>query len=319
MADVGGFRTKFGGFNKEDVLAYIDSLQEDFARQLEQAQQQAQAQREAYEKALGDANDALAQQFQALQDERAEQDKLQALINEQYEANRELREAAQLSEGEREEIAAAQREAVAERQKAVAAKAEAEAATGAVEVAQAENGRLQAQLAQSARDMEALRQMLATREQELTALRQKAEESARRCAALESERETLTAAAQQTVDLQAQLRDAQSGRETLEEQNRRYQQLVGDVGGFVVEVRAMGQRFLEDANARCEGRLTALSGAIAALSQELNAAAQELNAADRALEAQNSGASQRLDELARELERSAGNFESAPADTARFF
>ena len=55
-------------------------------------QEEAEAQRAAYDKALGDANAALALQFDELMAERAEQDKLQVLINEQYEANRTLRE-----------------------------------------------------------------------------------------------------------------------------------------------------------------------------------------------------------------------------------
>lgn len=298
MADVSGFRTKFGGFNKEDVLAYIDSLQEEQARQLEQAEQQAAAQCAAYEKALNEANEALAQQFQALQEERAEQDKLQQLINEQYEANRTLRESAQAGQQKQ---------------------AEWDDLRDKAEGLQAENGRLQAQLAQSTRDMEALRQILATREQELTALRQKAEESTDQSATVASQQQALQEAAQQMEELQSQLHTANGNSTRLEEQNRQYQKLVGDVGAFVVEVRAMGQRFLEDANTRCEKRLHGLSDAIEALSQELQAAAQELHAADRALEVQNSGAGERLDALARELERSATAFQTAPAETGRFF
>ena len=98
MAENCGFRSKFGGFNKDDVLTYINTLQEEHSRELALQQQTAAAEHEAYEKALSEANAALEEQHTALLAERAEQEKLQALINEQYEANRELR--LQLAEAE---------------------------------------------------------------------------------------------------------------------------------------------------------------------------------------------------------------------------
>lgn len=259
MADSSGFRTKFGGFNKDDVLTYIDSLQEEHAGQLAQVQQEADAQREAYDKALGDANAALAQQFEELQAERAEQEKLQALINEQYEANRALRE-------------------------------QAEAATDA----QAENAALREQV-------EALKAELAAK----TAA----------AAALQEENAALKARAEQMSAAHEQAQSARQAHARLAAENGRYRELVGDVGDFVVEVRAMGQRYLEDANAQCQGRLTAITAAIAALSEDLNAASAALSAADNALAEQHSGAEQRLDELAREMERSAADV-TAPLEDA---
>ena len=83
MAENCGFRSKFGGFNKEDVLTYINALQAEHSRELALQQQAAQVEREAYEKALSEANAALEEQHATLLAEREEQEKLQALINEQ--------------------------------------------------------------------------------------------------------------------------------------------------------------------------------------------------------------------------------------------
>lgn len=272
MADSNGFRTKFGGFHKDDVLAYIDSLQQEHGRQLAQVQQDADAQREAYEKALNDANQALAEQFESLQAERAEQDKLQQLVNEQYEVNRVLRERAET-----------------------------------VEKAQADARALQEQVEALKREGAELRARLTAAETAQSELMQ--------------EKEAFTKSAARLQEAKGQALQAQQACTRLEEENRRYRQLVGDVGSFVVEVRAMGQRYLEEANSRCQGRLTAISNAIAALTEHLSAAAAELSAADDALAEQTSGAEQRLDELAREMERSADQLTAPPAESpsARFF
>ena len=49
MADsksgIGGFRTQIGGFNKEDVIAYINELQESHARELERSRQETRRRR----------------------------------------------------------------------------------------------------------------------------------------------------------------------------------------------------------------------------------------------------------------------------------
>ncbi len=44
----------------------------------------------------------------------------------------------------------------------------------------------------------------------------------------------------------------------LEAENRRYDELVGDVGSLVMEVRSMGQRFLDTACRRGESGIEAL-------------------------------------------------------------
>lgn len=248
MAENCGFRSKFGGFNKEDVLIYINALQEEHSRELAMQQQAATVEREAYEKALSEANAALEAQHTTLLAEREEQEKLQALINEQYEANRELR--IQLAETED------------------ARKSYAALVTRVTEL-EAENAAVKRDATQKA----------AAAEQELR----------RELAALRTEKQRLQA------------------------ENQRYHELVSEVGRFVVEVRGMGARFLEEANERCATRLSSLADAITTLHAALDVAAKEFSAAEEALTVQNSHAEQRLMELADELERSAAAVEQASA------
>lgn len=256
MAENCGFRSKFGGFNKEDVLTYINALQEEHSRELALQQQAATAEHEAYEKALAQANDALEEQHATLLAEREEQEKLQALINEQYETNRELR----------------------------------------IQLAETEEAR-KAHAALVAR--------VAELEAENTAVKR---DAAQRAAATEQE-------------LRRELAALRTQKQKLEAENCRYHELVNEVGRFVVEVRGMGARYLEEANERCSARLSALSGAIVSLGAALDVAAKEFSAAEEALTVQNSRAEQRLIELADELERSAAAVEqaSAAADDGDFF
>lgn len=272
--NISGFRSKFGGFKKEDVLEYINTLQEEHAREIAEWQQQTAAQREAYEKALGDANRALVEQFDALQAERAEQEQLQRLVNEQYEANRVLRDQA-------------------------ARAAEAKAAE------------------------EDLNARLAAAQQLVQALQKQNAELQRQTAVLKAQQSEQEQAALRERTLRQQVAAAQAEASRAREENRRYRELVHDVGSFVVEVRAMGQRYLDDANERCQSRLGTLLRVIGSLNAELAAAESELTTAGDTLSTQNSSAEQRLDELARELERSAAGIEevtpAAESAAAHFF
>lgn len=256
MAENCGFRSKFGGFNKEDVLTYINALQEEHSRELALQQQTAAAEREAFEKALAEANAALEEQHTTLLAEREEQEKLQALINEQYEANRELR----------------------------------------VQVAETEEAR---------KSHAALRARVAELETQNTAVK----------------RDMAQQAATAEQELRRELAALRAEKQRLQTENQRYHELVSEVGRFVVEVRGMGARYLEEANERCAARLSSLSQTITNLSGALDVAARELSAAEEALTVQNSHAEQRLMELADELERSAAAVEqaSAKADDADFF
>ena len=244
MAENCGFRSKFGGFNKEDVLMYINTLQEEHGRELA-------AQSEAYEKALSEANKALEEQYAALQAEREEQEKLQQLINEQYALNRELRD----------------------------------------QVAECEEARAS-----------------------YAALKERAAQLEQRNAHMKEQVSTQYAAQEQ--ELRRKVAELSTQNQQLKEENSRYHDLVNDVGHFVVEVRAMGTRYLEEANERCQSRLAGITGAIESLRGALEAASNELAVANEALDVQNNRAEQRLIALADELERSAANVSKSSVTSA---
>ncbi len=250
MAENCGFRSKFGGFNKEDVLTYINALQEEHGRELAAQAQTATAEREAYEKALSEANAALEEQHNTLLAEREEQERLQQLINEQYEANRELRE----------------------------------------EVAKSK---------EACETNVSLKARVAQLEQQNAAVKQ----------------EAASAHAAEEQELRRQLAALRAENQHIKEENRRYHELVSDVGRFVVDVRAMGSRYLEEANERCRTRLGTISRAIEELRGALDVASKELKVADEALDAQNNRAEQRLIELAEELDRSAASVTEVTGET----
>ncbi len=113
MAEPGMFRTGLGGFNKQDVLQYIDELQAEHLRETAALNGQLDAERQA----LADAQAALSaanEQKAALETQVAtlEQDgeQLQKLIDEQNSANRILRARVQEGEEHAKALAAAQEE-----------------------------------------------------------------------------------------------------------------------------------------------------------------------------------------------------------------
>lgn len=87
MSDTEGFRTAMSGFRKQDVIEYIENMQQDFARQQEEARQQSAEKEEQLRDGLRSANEMLVQlseekdQLEAsLQQQRAEIESLKELV-----------------------------------------------------------------------------------------------------------------------------------------------------------------------------------------------------------------------------------------------
>ena len=321
MADsksgIGGFRTQIGGFNKEDVIAYINELQESHARELERSRQETRSKSDAYEKALDEANAALRSQYAKLREGEEEQENLQALINEQYAVNRQLRDQ-------------------------VAAMTPTDAQREEQERLQQENASLQAELEQVRGELEALRQQwessardgeeLERLQQENASLQAELEQEAAAAARLQKDLEEITRERETQSQLQQQtVRDARLHQQQLEEDTRRqaeelrilreeksrYRLLLNDVGGFVADVRTMGRRYLDDAGKRCDSRLTALAEVVASLQDQLAAASTQLTEAREALREQSSLDTAQLDAMGDEMMRTASGLESsAPAEPA---
>ena len=102
----------------------------------------------------------------------------------------------------------------------------------------------------------------------------------------------------------------------LEAENKRYTDMVGDVGAFIVEIRSLGQSFLEAAYKRSEGCLDALDDAVAELECQVGEAKTAVEAARTALSDCSSSAGVRLEELVQKLEDAASAMEKDSVQTA---
>lgn len=88
MAENGLFRSSMRGFNRQDVLAYIDSLQAESENKLKELQAELDAAKEQVQKATLERTTAQAETAAM----KAENDRLEELIDEHNRVNRELRE-----------------------------------------------------------------------------------------------------------------------------------------------------------------------------------------------------------------------------------
>ena len=91
----------------------------------------------------------------------------------------------------------------------------------------------------------------------------------------------------------------------LSDANGRYEKLVGDVGGFIMEIRSMGQHFLDAAYKRSDVCLDAVAGAADRLEQELASCREGLASARQDLLDQAGAAGVRLEEWVRTLDKTA--------------
>ena len=80
---------------------------------------------------------------------------------------------------------------------------------------------------------------------------------------------------------------------------------MGDLGAFLVEIRSMGQRYLESTYARAGGCLDTIEDTLEGIDRQLAASREELGKARQELEEKSAASELRLEEWARHLERSA--------------
>lgn len=88
MAENGLFRSSMRGFNRQDVLTYIDSLQAENEKKLKELQAELDAAKEQLQQAMLERTTAQAETAAI----KAENDRLEELIDEHNRVNRELRE-----------------------------------------------------------------------------------------------------------------------------------------------------------------------------------------------------------------------------------
>ena len=276
--ETGAFRTSFRGFHKEDVLAYIDAQQahhgeelDELRRQLEEAEQRAAETADKLEEA------------QRLNRETEEQLRIQQVENAQ---------------------------AAARAEEAVRGLEEARRQVEAAEDVRRENRRLEEKIRLLEQEVQAGREKSAAGEAEWQRRAQQAEtglsEARAAAAKAQEEADQLRRRAQENSSsadqLRRQLDESRAAAASWEASSRRYEQLVGDVGGFIMEIRAMGQRFLETSYKRSEGCLDALDDAVNALERQLADNRADVEQARQELLDSSAAAGLRMEDLLQELE-----------------
>ena len=277
MGENGTFRTSFSGFHKGDVLNYIDALQARQAQETAQLQEEVQQAREQ------------AGQLQAQLEESARLAEAARLALE--EENTRLRQ--QADEQAREEQSLRLRAAAAEDY-------------------QREIRRLNERLREQEQRAEAeLQQRVAVcREEEAQRLREARERADKLQRELEELRQTTAASRGGREKLESALKESEDRCQHLRAAVAKYEDLVGDVGGFIMEIRAMGQHFLETTYKRSEQGLEALDDAVSALERQLADNRAEVEQARQDLLDSSTAAGLKLEELMQGLEESAAK---APA------
>lgn len=291
MGESGSFRTSMRGFHKQDVLNYIDGLQAAHVQETEALRHQAEEAQEQLS-AAGENKAVLQQKVEELEAGleacRQQADRVPELQRLAEERGRQLDEVGHMLQSVQQQKAQLeQRAEEAERRSAE----QQEAVTKVSE--QAETLR---------RISEENRQL----KEELEALRRQAEVSSSGKEALNKENMRLSEENRRFGHRLAEL----------EAENKRYTDMVGDVGAFIVEIRSLGQSFLEAAYKRSEGCLDALDDAVAELECQVGEAKTAVEDARTALSDCSSSAGVRLEELVQKLEDAASAMEKDSVQTA---
>lgn len=140
---------------------------------------------------------------------------------------------------------------------------------------------------------------------------------------LDTAEDNKRALAHRVVELEIELRDVKAEMETLREgaaaayaDSERYAALVGNVGNFLMEIRSMGQGYLDAAAKRGNEHIEQLEAVVAAMEQQVSACREAVTSARRELTEQNVAVEQRIAELAREMESAISETEPEPEEEA---
>ena len=284
MEESGSFRTSMRGFHKQDVLNYIDALQAAHVQETEALRQQEEnAEKQLYaavedKAALQKKTEELEAGLETCRQQAERVPQLQQLLEER---GRQLEEVNRILQSIQQKNVQLELRAKAAEQRSAAQQ---EAAAKAAE--QADTLR---RLSEENRQLK----------EELEALRRQAEVSSSGKEALNKE----------NVRLSEENRRFGNRLAELEAENKRYTDMVGDVGTFIVEIRSLGQSFLEAAYKRSEGCLDALDDAVAELECQVGEAKTAMEDARTALSDCSSSAGVRLEELVQKLEDAASTME----------
>lgn len=301
MEESGSFRTSIKGFHKQDVLEYIDSMQSRYMMDLQAKENQITHLKKAaseQETKIGDLNGQVGELANRLEELKKQAEDLggeNAALKQHQEDTGHLR--------------SEYRQLIKE-----------------TEILRLEKKDLSAHVAEmqtrinSVRDLERQIRELGEQLNRKNALLEKNVSGQRETedlvSSLRGEKEELE---QQLAISRRELKDAETKMEEYQKVNRSYDDFVGDVGSFIMELRSMGQRFLETAYKRSDSCLKVLESSVAAVSSQLTDASTQVGIARQELLDHGTTAGMRLDELVQALEESAetiANPEESPKDSA---
>ena len=277
MAETGFFRTSLRGFHKMDVLHYIDDLQQKQKAELEEMQQRLAEADERVSQAENRAEESAARLREVVESFEQENARLRLKTEEQAAKLESLEQKASACSAMEEELAGLRsREESCRRMR---------------------------------QEQDAVREELARLRETGRALREEKEALLRQ---LEMSKRTARETGEQNNRLSAEkvesaskLRELDRRCRELAEANERYAKLVGDVGSFIMEIRSMGQHFLDAAYKRSDSCLDAVAGAADKLGRELDACRVHLDSARQDLLDQAGAAGVRLEEWVQTLDETA--------------
>lgn len=301
MAEFGSFRVAFKGFNKADVLEYIDDLKSRHADETRMLQQQIEKLHETLTSNESENIELKNQNEQLV----SESNKLNSEIErfKQYMQEKQKREE-DLSRLKHEvEVLRQEKKQLIDRNAAMQEKVTAaDELKHQIEALKEENRRFN-----KCRQSETARIDYATKsinvlKEENNKLRTKLEDAG-----------TLTEQLKEHIRQQKRkISELQIHIDNMSESNKRYDVLVGDAGAFIMEMYSMGQHFLEIAYKRSDGCLSEMESSLVSLSQQANNAREQVKKARKELLDYGVVAGLRLDELMQSLEESAGTLSSNP-------
>ncbi len=277
MAETGFFRTSLRGFHKMDVLHYIDDLQQKQKAELEELQQR-----------LAEADERIAQAENQAEESAVRLHEVEGTF-EQENARLRLKTEEQAAKIESLE------------QKAAACSAMEEELAG-LRSREESCHRMRQEQDAVREELARLRETGRALHEEKEALLRQLEISKRTARETGEQNNRLSA---EKLETAAKMRELDRRCRDLAEANERYAKLVGDVGSFIMEIRSMGQHFLDAAYKRSDSCLDAVAGAADKLGQELDACRVHLDSARQALLDQAGTAGVRLEEWVQTLDETA--------------
>ncbi|MDD3693711.1 MAG: hypothetical protein PHX02_07430 [Oscillospiraceae bacterium] len=305
MAEFGSFRVAFKGFNKADVLEYIDDLKSLHADETRMLQQQIEKLQETFtaneseNSELKSQNEQLVSELNKLNSE-AERFKQYVQEKQKYEED--------LSRLKREvEVLRQEKKQLFDRNAAMQEKVTAaDELKRQIEALKEENRRFNKCRQSETARIDYATKSISVLKEENKKLRTKLEDAG---ALAEQLKEQIRQQKKRISELQIHI-------DNMSESNKRYDVLVGDAGAFIMEMYSMGQHFLEIAYKRSDGCLDEMESSLISLSQQANNAREQVKKARQELLDYGAVAGLRLDELMQSLEDSAGALSSNAGKSA---